>query len=144
MSPCRQGVSPSTWEVVPTLERSRAGGAPRTTFCYHRENLVSALLLLSLSCLGQPWGRFQLPAQAGTLEEDGHNRDIKAVKSSCPSENGGLLLTGVLGRGGSSLEAPALLGALEQDCKATQTQRETEQHWQVLITPQHRNTLISR
>lgn len=61
-------------------------------------------------------------------EEDGHNRDIKAVKSSCPSENGGLLLTGVLGRAGSSWEALTPLGALEQDCKATQTQRKTEQH----------------
>lgn len=32
---------------------------------------------------------------------------------------------------------------LEQVCKATQTQRKTEQHWQVLITPQHRNIQIS-
>lgn len=117
-------MSPSTWEVVPTLERSRADGAPRTTFCYHRDNLIYVLLLLSLLCLGYPWAGATFQHRLGQ-EEDGHNRDIKAVKSSCPSENGGLLLTR-LGGAGSSLEAPALLGTLEWVYKAAQTQGKTE------------------
>lgn len=128
------------WEAVPTLERSRADGALRATFCYHRDDLMSALLS-SLLCLGQPWAGASFQHRLGQ-EEDGHTRAIKAVKYSCPSENGGLLLTG-LGRAGSSLEAPTLLGTMERVCKATQTQRKAEQHWQVLITPQHRNTQIS-
>lgn len=119
-------MSPSTWEVVPTLERSRADGGPRTILRYHRDNLMSALLLLPLLCLGYPWSGTSFQHRLGQ-EEDGHNRDIKAVKSSCPSENGGLLLTR-LGRAGSSLEAPALLGTLERVYKAAQTQGKTEQH----------------
>lgn len=39
------------------------------------------------------------------------------------------------------MEVTTGLGTLEQDCKATQAKRKTEQHLQkVLITQQHRNS----
>lgn len=66
------------WEAVPTLERSRADGALRATFCYHRDDLMSALLS-SLLCLGQPWAGASFQHRLGQ-EEDGHTRAIKAVK----------------------------------------------------------------